>query len=293
MTSYIRRAGQELTRLIARATNPNAETDIVTGYAKPIGPASALSRPAQLFARSPDYPRQVSGTECNIFSRPLEPHAYDDEFESTTLDPAWTAVAPLVPGNLDPYSTLGNQLYQLHTDRRASWIMVQGLGGVTISKQIAFAGDFFVWMRGSFNARTALSPVNNDAGVRLDLSTDPRDTNNLVAMSINEQDAGTIQAEFSTVVGGAITVVGNTANMFSGTAGLQAIEAVGIQKIGTTYHGWAFGRGGHGIWLGSTVFAPAIGTCGLVFPGVSTAAPGVMIQGADFVRFKESSTWLP
>lgn len=283
--SLFRRAGQEITRLIASAAAPAAEAARVLGFTKDV------SGTPQFWARSPDFARQVSGVECNIFDRPLVPHALDDEFESTVLNAAWTPAGGLVAGAINPYAAPASAIYQLHTNRRPSWIMLQS-GGALI-KPMTIVGNFFVWVRASFNARVATAPVNNDAGVRLDISTNPYDVNNIVSISLNEQDAGTVQAEFSETEGGVFTVIGNTRNMFSGVDGAQPIEAVGIQKIGGNYHGWCFSRCGSALYMGVTAFAPAIGTCALSTASASVAAPGPMIVGYDFIRFKEGALYLP
>lgn len=290
MTSIARRASAELLRTIAQTLDPGPEADRALMYAKAVGGTP------QFFVRSPDYPRQVSGIECNIFDRPLEPHALDDEFDSTTLDPSWTVTgAALTPNAIDPYSITG-AAYALHTNYRPSWLMVQPEGGTSTrwTKDISsIAGnDFFVWMRGSFNLRSS-AVANDDALLSVDLSTASWDPNNRVTVHLNESDVNTVQAQFFKREGGILTSVGDTANMFVSQLGMQPIEAVGMTKIGNTIHGWAFGASGHAIYLGALTFAPTIASASLVgFASVNTA-PGVMLVGFDFIRFHEGSAWLP
>lgn len=295
MTSFFRRAGQKITRLLAVAADPGAESDRVIGYAKNVGIAE------QLFARSPDFARQVSGVECNIFDRPLSAHALDDEFESTVLDPSWTMGGIALTANaINPYA--GNPIaYALHTNYRPSWLMTQAsiFGGTRFSKDISSisANDFFAWFRGSFNTRFG-GVLNNDAIVSLDLTADPWDVDNRVSIQLNETDAGIIQAEFFITVGAVTTSIGTTQNQISaGFSWAQPIEAAGIQKIEVagvpTYHGWVFGRNGSAIWLGSATYAAAISVASLGVVNSSGAAPGAPLVGFDFIRFKESSVWLP
>jgi len=232
MTSFFRRAGQDLTRLFKSLADPSAESERVVGYAKDVGGV------AQLFARSPDYPRQVSGVECNIFDRPLVPHPLDDEFESTTLDPTWTMSGTVLTENaINPYGSTPS--YALHTNYRPSWLMLQAStsAGTRFSKDISSisAGDFFVWFRGSFNERWD-GIGNNDGLISLDLTASPWTGGDRVSMQLNAPDPGTVRAEFFITVGGSTTTtIGVTRNQSSGGfTWLQPIEAAGIQKIGTT-----------------------------------------------------------
>jgi hypothetical protein len=290
--TWFRRAGQEITRIIQSAAAPGAISDVVTGFAKAVAGTDGV---AQFFARSPDFSRQVSGTGCNIFDKPLEPDPHDDEFDSTTLDPAWQFSGGWTQGGINPFAApVGNALYELHTERRPSWLMVQApiSSAYRIWKPISFAGDFFMWARGSFNLRSA-SITNNDPNVAFGLSTNPFDANNSILVQINESDANVMSAVFTTVIGGAGTNVQRTRNLFATNSGGQPIEAVGLQKIGTTYHAWVFNRSGNAIWLGSATFNPTVASVFMVLFNASNAAPGIVISGVDFIRFKEGSTFLP
>lgn len=298
MASAVRRAGAEILRTIARSLDPAAETDKVQLYSKNIGTV------AQMFARSPDFPRQISGAECNqIWDRPLTPHAFDDEFESTVLDPAWSTASSAVAwnqGGVDPFVTPATVRYELHTDRRQSWLMMQppsgaGTTNCILTKNIAFAGDYFMWARGSTNMRVT-GTVNNDAGLVVGLSTSPYDGNNRLYITFETNNLDPF-VQFVRAVGGVFTTIARTNNIFATGMGLQGIEGFGIQKRtvgGTpTYDGWAFGSSGYALWLGSTTFTPAIGTAFIQTFNVSGAAPGDMITGLDFVRFTESAVFLP
>lgn len=287
--SWFRRTGQKIARIIKIAADPGAEVSRVIGYGKDVGGVP------QFFARSPDFPRQVSGTECNIFDKPLTPHALDDEFDSTVLDPSWTWRAPVpVAGGINPYGNPG-QVYELHTDRRPSWLMMQtDATNMALSKDItSLPADYFVWMRGSISYRSTANPLNNDATLTLNLSTTPIDFNNRVAIYLNESDAGSIQAEFLTVIGGVSTSIGETRDLYLAQALMQPVEAVGIQKIGNNYFGWVFGRGGTAVYMGTANTAIPVTSATIHTINASTAAPGTMITGVDFIRFKESSTFLP
>lgn len=298
MTSYVRRAGAEVLRVIASAAAPAAEAGRVLLWGKSVGPPS--DGVPQLFARSTDGARQVSGIESNLWDRPLVAHPFDDEFDSTVLNPAWVAEAGLwVQGAIDPYQAYaaGNVRFELHTQRRPSWMMIQApadAGNKRINKPIAgMPANYFVWMRASFATRLNTAPTDNDFTLNLILSTSPYDNTNRINISVNETDNGTIYAEMAKTEGGAFTLIADTIDLFGAQADMQAIEAVGMQKIGTTYHGWAFGRNGSAIYMGSSVFAPTVGTVAIEVLNSVTTAPGTMVTGLDFVRFKNGALYLP
>jgi hypothetical protein len=287
VASFIRRAGAEVLRTIARTLDPAAEAARIQLYSKAVGTVP------QMFAREIDSPHQISGIESSLWDRPLVPHALDDEFESTVLSPSWT-VSGAVPaqGGIDPFASAIDR-YELHTDRRPSWLMIQ-TGGTQFSKDItSLPANFFVYARASFSQRVASVP-NNEATVQLDIGPNPYDLNNRVSMYMNESDASTIQAEYLTVNAGAVTSINVSRDMFVTRSQLQSIEAVGIQKIGNTYHGWVFGGNGASIYMGSAGFAGlAVQFATIRFVSGGVTAPGYVIMGIDFMRFKEGALFLP
>lgn len=289
MSSFIRRAGANVLRTIARTLDPIAEADRVQLFSKTVGDAP------QLFVRSPDYPRQVSGIECSIWDRPLVPHALDDEFESTVLDPSWTISGVTQQGGIDPFNNPPNSAYELHTDRRPSWLMIQPTsGGILFSKDISSisGGDFFVYARFSMGTRST-APANNEATIQLDLGGPVYDLANRLSFYYNESDASIYQAEYLTVVGGVNTSVARSRNIYSGGTGMATIEALGLQKRGNVFDAWAFTGAGTALWLGSTAYNLATDTVHLRFGNVTNVNPAYMIHGVDFCRFKEGALFLP
>lgn len=294
MTSQARRAGAEFLRTIAQALDPGGESERSLLYAKDV------QGTPQFFAKDPNFAHQVSGTECNFWSRPLTASAYDDEFDSIILDPSWTqgGTWSAVEGGLDPYAGFSlpdGAEWALHTNYRQSWLAVQPPSDETstLDKAINFAGDFFVYARFSTTLRSA-AISDNEASCYLALSSDPWDANNQVYVKIGPSGATNNSARFARVVGGVFTQIGITSNMFSVSTGLQAIEAVGITRRGTTFDGWAFGASGGSIWLGSTIVAAVAATrAQLGFQTTVTTNPGNKIVAVDFIRFREGSTWLP
>jgi len=283
MATSIRRAGAHILRSLARALDPAAANDEIQLYAKSVGGTP------QLFVRSPDFARQVSGIECSIWDKPLVPHPLDDEFESTTLDPAWTISGPAVQGGIDPFTNpASDQPYELHTQRRPSWLMVQPTASIIFSKNISSIsnGNYFVYARFSLGMRYT-SPANNEATVQLDIGAPTYDLNNRISLYFNESDAGTYQAEFLMVTAGATVAAGRTRSTVNVNSGMPAIEAVGIQKRSNTYDAWAFTGAGTALWLGQISTSMTANTVHLRFGNVSNGAPAYLIHGCDFVRFKE------
>lgn len=289
MASFTRRTGANILRTIARVLDPAAETAKAQLFSKNVGGTP------QMFVRSPDFPRQISGLECSIWDRPLTPHALDDEFDSTTLNPAWTTGgAGWTNGGIDPFlsSAAGNALYELHTQRRPSWLMVQPqTSPAFITKNISSisGGDFFTWCRVSNELRVS-AVADQESAIIFSLINNSLNNVNII---IGPNGANNITATFYRFVAGVVLQIGQTRNMFNGTSGMQPIEGCGIQKIGTNYHGWAFTGAGAAIWLGTTNVAFAVPSLSPQFYSSQTANPGNRISGIDFVRFKEGAVFLP
>jgi hypothetical protein len=164
--------------------------------------------------------------------------------------------------------------------------------------------NYSFWLRGSFNYRLGVAipvgppivPVNNDNNINLWLSTNPFSTANMVQVSINESDAGTIQAEFVATVGGVPSLV-TTTNLWNGAqiSTSQMIEMVGIQMIGAVAHAWAVTTQGSAMYLGAAAFAPAanLALAGFAVINNSTQWPANMIMGVDCFRYHEGALFLP
>lgn len=296
MTSYARRAGANILRTIAQVLDPAAETGRALMYGKS---TPVLNGQPQLFVRSPDFPRQISGVEANAWDRPLSPSIYDDEFESTVLSGSWTQIGAggWAQGNIDPYAGFvnGAARYELHTQRRPSWIMAQPPNdgtGYELRKVIAPAGDFFTYFRGSFNVRITATQ-NSESAVFLQLSTNPWDNNNRVYIKIGPDGANLNSVRFYRVQAGVGTLIGGTAQEFSTTTGMQPIDMGGITRRGNNFDGWAFTANGNAIWLGTTALAIAPGMASLQFVTTMNTVPGNKIGGVDFFRYRDGRTYLP
>lgn len=295
MTSYFRRAGAEILRIIKQAANPAGAVGEVQVYGKDIYNAT------QPFAVTSDgVVHSLPANEANIWNMPEVAHAADDEFCLATLNAAWTVQGGAwTQGTIDPQAAFGagnNTRYDLHTQRRRSWIMMQPPADAAshlIYKLYSPPTNAFIWMRGSFASRLDTAPTANDFTLGLVLSGNPPTANDRVIIALNDCKASVIQAEFVKVVAGVPTSVATTIDKFVTQADGQEFQGVGIQKLGTTYHGWAFLSNGNAIYLGNTTYAATIDSISIEVINAVTTSPGNMIVGADFVRVIESAVFLP
>jgi hypothetical protein len=225
---------------------------------------------------------------------PAVPHAYDDEFDSVSLDPKWTRAGgtfdDITP--IDPYASFASGHRTSHNGYRPSWWMVQGSTAQTVLlyQSVVLPTDCFMWARCSFNFRYS-AVTNNDTDVELGLWEDVAGSpsaNNRVYMHLNETDANTIQAQGGRVTASvdASTLTRNLGPQAPGTDSLcQTACYIGIQKIGTTYHTMLAQPNGNWTILASQVHAGTLTYLMINLTNVSSAAPGNMIMGCDFVRF--------
>lgn len=232
---------------------------------------------------------------------PLVPSAYDDEFESSVLDPSWERFgAPNGFNDVDPivpFTTFAGggsrwSLNGIQPEGRPSWYMIQtdSASNATIRKPINVETECFIWSRMSFGYLNA-GQTNNNSNVRIGF-IEPT-SNDQVYLSLNESDTNTVQLEFATNISTIPVSVAVTNNV--GGAGLtkgQAGHVVGIQKLGTTYHAWMQTAAGNWLWAASVVYTGVAPTAAYLNTNSITTSPGNWIVGFDFFRFK-SGRYLP
>lgn len=229
--------------------------------------------------------------------KPLVPHAYDDEFENGTLDAKWVRAGAVVAFDdtkaIDPYAGFATEHRSSVHSYRPSWLMVQpaSVGSFAYTEAVTLPSECFVWARLSFNMRIGTN-ADNDHELGLVLCADSggaADFNNRVGTYLNESAAAVAHTWGHKVVGGAFTVAngldlvpGSNAN----SVWAQPFCYVGIQKISTTYHLAVGNTAGHWMWFASQTHASTMAWLGIAGGNASTASPGNMIHGCDFIRYK-------
>ena len=252
----------------------------------------------------------AGGVESNLWSPPTVAHADDVEFDSAVQPTGWawaTSSGIAAPaGVIDPYDAFTGAAgtvprVDFH-DQRKSWLMMQCPGNNDnhfFFKPKTFPTNFFAWARLSFNSRNNLSPVNNDYGVGLAFCADdgagvPDFSQDSVNIFLNETDGGIARARILVFEGGATALNAGTPDIW--TTGMlgQHFEYVAIQKIGAGIHFWVSGSNGSWVYVGFITYTGAVfAHVALVLVNASTSDPGTCISGADFIRFKDSATFLP
>jgi hypothetical protein len=230
-------------------------------------------------------------------------HADDDEFDSgTTISTSWTVDGGRVATAIDPYAnfTTAGAWRSSHNSMRKSWLMVQPTATGTyiegLHKAVTVGSDKLVWTKLSFNRRNT-SVADNDCAIGFGLAATSGglpDANNRVSFYLTESDAGDLATQYNSVSGGVATTV--EWGYGAGTAVGLLIDTchMAIQKIGTTIHYWLSPNGLNWVHIGTTTYTgSALDRACIFFANNSTTTPGNMIMGVDFIRFKDSATYLP
>lgn len=248
----------------------------------------------------------IAGATSNLWVPPSTPHAYDDEFEASTLV-GWTGVQNITDGvagsfsygAIDAYDTAfttGDVIrVNVNDSVRPSWLQVQVPARskeYLIYKAITMPTNLLVVSRMKFNMK--ISVPNNDAPVSIQLveSTGgvPTDAKRVVCY-LNESDSS-CQAQCQQVNSSGTTLgIVNTTNVSSQG---QALEYAAIHKIGSTFHVWVGTASGNWIWMSSFSgldFTPNMVGISAGW-NTSTASPGVAVVAWDFVRFFETDNFL-
>jgi len=238
----------------------------------------------------------------SLDTKPTSPHAYDDEFDVSSLDAKWTRTTTLSFDDstaIDPYSGFTSGHRSSINSYRKSWYMWQPSNTTfaRVYQSVTLPTDCFVWARFSFNCRYS-AVVNNDASVSIGFHANAAgvpSANDNVYLYLNEADTDVVQVQAGRTTGGAdsSTVTKDVGPQSVGTDSLSQVACyVGIQKISTTWNYWVGWPNGHWIFCASQTQASTMAFLALTFLNGSTASPGNMIIGCDFVRFL-SGRYLP
>ena len=233
-----------------------------------------------------------------LWAKPDTPHEWDVEFEDGDVLPSGWTESFTSSGSIDPYATFstGDARRSIDTWRKSCYAIQPPHNNTAhiLSRGVTVPTNLFMWFRASFSYRYNVSN-SNDASFAFNISatdTGTVDLSNRITHYMNEADSSTIQMQPLKVVGGSSTTVQTTANMgVTGTG--QKHEFGAIQKIGTTYHFWAFTGSGNLFWIGSTTASLSVDRISVFFNNNIGSAPGNSIMAVDFIRFKESIVFLP
>jgi hypothetical protein len=247
------------------------------------------SLPAVISAASAGGASSLVG---ELWEIPETPNALDDEFEDTTIDPAWDEQFAINYATLiDPYASQ-HQVVNLHTTH-PSWLIGRG-GGVVYSKEYpgGLPTNCLIWARMRWSRD--LGEANGESEVALWFGASSGgvyDNANQIGVYITEWEAGEHASGYYRNGGSFPRWGSETARMYNeGTA----IEYVFVHKIGLTFHGWVMGNGGNRFYLGSSTHPNGnlMDRIGFSFGGAGSL-PGSMLAGIDFIRVVETATFLP
>jgi hypothetical protein len=252
----------------------------------------------------------VVGVSSNLWAPPASPHALDMEFDTDTIDAAWSvqevetpAVGSISSGTVDAYDSTFNSGTAVRINQnpadRPSWMLLQAPSRspyrrFAVYRPITLTTNMLIWARMKFGQRaTSATAEDGYAGLTLSLANaGVAELKNTVEMFLNEQDSGVVKANsrFRTGTGSA---GGNTNTSDVDFQG-QALEYVAIHKVGTDYHTWAGTAGGNWIHVATYDSGDVPYTPDLLWVHLSNVdtTPGPRVVGVDFIRFIETDNFL-
>jgi hypothetical protein len=162
-----------------------------------------------------------------------------------------------------------------------------------MTKTLTIPTNFFMWAR--FSTIQRYNSVANDDPLMVFLlaasSGGSRDGNNCVCLNVNTESS---QVNFQSyrIEGGSVYDLTSTASFYNFGS---VFEYIGIQKLSSAFHMWAFSSGGQSLYIGNVpaYTGPSLDRAGVLVVNSTTNTPGNIITGVDFIRFVESSTFLP
>ncbi len=227
---------------------------------------------------------------------PLVRHPYDDEFDTDTLDPAWTmgGIAGATWNTtdpIDPYAaiTTGGARYATQTMPfgKKSWFRIQPQNAaqqVTLDKAVVVPTNAFVSSKMHFTSRLASQAVN-DAVVGFGLYQDATFANG-INIALNKGTANAIQAQGTRHIAGVATTIGGVSGDEDNRG--QPFHTVGIQKTGTQYDVWALASELNWYWLGRITWTGTPLVLRIYAFNNATTAPGNSVVGVDYIRFSRT-----
>jgi len=244
--------------------------------------------------------------KSELWAPPETPHAADDEFDSDTLDAAWSChnltdgvAGSFSVGTVDAYDTTFNSGNAVRVNpnpvTRRSWLLMQPPNLATkrfaIYKPHTFPTNLLVVARMRFSKRLGAIAEDGNVGIAFWTANGgvPEEASSF-ELYVNEPEANECEAEYRYYTAGGvasgITVTTNVSNEG------QALEYLALHKIGTTYHAWVGTAGGNWIYMTAFTEAFAIDLVGIIVGNNEAASPGVKVHGIDFIRFYETANFL-
>lgn len=226
---------------------------------------------------------------------PVTPHAYDDEFNSTTLDAKWTtAPAGFDAGTVDPLATLaGDAVYDLTT--WPSFLLFQGhnaaLTEYSITQNVTPDTDATLLMQPVKNLR-ATTAVGADATASAQFALgeaacgfymyDSADTNEFVGMDYYHTGAGPVVRAF----------VGNNGVVSTLSGGLAAGKLILYKSTNTYYCYNGTDVEGGGLQYMGTLTKTGVTAFDRLRLYFNTADDTISpILGVDYFRYYASNTF--
>jgi hypothetical protein len=229
--------------------------------------------------------------EGHLWEKPASPHALDDEFEDTVIDPAWITGTHDYVTPIDPYVVVGTPRVHIHTDQRRSWLACQGHSGGFL-KTFTLPTNCLIWARMRFDRQGTKSAGDQYAIIYFYATTaGVSSATNNVRLWLSES-AATERVVLDRTQSGAHNEVAATNNSLP--TRVKCIEYLMLHKVGSTFHAWCMGQSGEKIYVGSTTHTgdETLDRVGFGLGGAETS-PGSPITGIDFFRVVESATYLP
>ena len=235
----------------------------------------------------------TSGYKASFDNPPASPSAYDDEFDTTSLNVKWTIASagttnPAVAGTVNPISSLTTPVIDSATSQ--SWVLGQSDNSSAqtfrIYEGITLATDCTIFVKFGSNNRV-ISAVN-EGSVELQLLNDA-DSNESVNIGVIQQAAGAGMALQMLVQNNGVytTVIGPTESEKGPVAPSYGV----LWKNGNVYHG-AFSYGNQPFtYLGSVTKTGVTTLNRLALVWFTANETPSMISGFDFVRYYPSITY--
>ena len=245
----------------------------------------------------PDYTPGGGSTATtikrNLWDTPATAHSYDEEFEgpitwNSGSDGGWWYTNSGTSGSyattaIDKYTAYNSGDMRVHTNEThtPSWLRVQPPQDDNmhvLARKITFPTNMLVYCRFRISQHIG-NTVNDNPQFSLQIGTYDNQDRNYIAMDIDGGGTYAISRRNDSDGGGYAFLTTTTDVDSQG----QAIEYLGVHKVGNTYHYWA-GTESNWIYMGSytNVYTPEV-----MKLGFSTDTQD-HIFGVDFVRFIET-----